>query len=155
MEVYTVSFFGHREVSDVNEVESRLEFLIRELVCSQEYVEFLVSRGGEFDSLVSSLIRRIMKENDYGNAAHTLVLPYMTEEYKHNVDNFMAFYTDVEICEKSSLAHFKSAYRIRNQYVIDRSDLVVGYVQHNSGGAFTALQYAGRAGKLVYNLGAF
>ena len=75
MEVYTVSFFGHREVSDVNEVESRLEFLIRELVCSQEYVEFLVSRGGEFDSLVSSLIRRIMKENDYGNAAHTLVLP--------------------------------------------------------------------------------
>ncbi len=41
MEIYRVSFIGHREIPHSREVEERLDELIRELVRTKEYVEFL------------------------------------------------------------------------------------------------------------------
>ena len=58
MEVFTVSFFGHRMIGNALEIENRLEQLIRTLLREHEYIEFLVGRDGEFDQLVSSVIRR-------------------------------------------------------------------------------------------------
>ena len=58
MSQYTVSFFGHRVIADPLMIEQRLETLIRKLLKEKEYVEFLVGRDGEFDQLVSSVIRR-------------------------------------------------------------------------------------------------
>lgn len=142
MEIYTVSLFGHRELSDALEIERRLDKLIRELICTKDYVEFLVGRNGEFDTLVSSVIRRVMKDYDYGNASHILVLPYLTAEYISNSDSFRDYYSDVEVCEQSAAAHFKSSIQIRNRNMIDRSDLVICYVEQKSGGAYKALQYA-------------
>lgn len=152
MDIYTVSFFGHRELYDVFETEKRLDKLVRELIYTKEYVEFLVGRNGDFDTLVSSVIRRAIKDNDYGNASHTLVLPYQTAEYMNNSDSFMAYYNEIEICEQSAAAHFKAAIQIRNRAMIDRSDLVVCYVKRNSGGAYKALQYAEKQEKAVINL---
>lgn len=73
--IYTVSFFGHRELSDAFEVERSLKKIIRELISTKEYVEFLIGRNGEFDMLASSVIRREISDNGYGNASHILVLP--------------------------------------------------------------------------------
>lgn len=152
MEIYTVSLFGHRELSNGIEIEKQLYKLVRELICEKEYVEFLVGRNGDFDTLSSSVIRRAMRDSDYGNAAHTLVLPYQTAEYMNNIDSFMQYYSDVEICEQSAAAHFKAAIQIRNRVMIDRSDLVICYVEHKSGGAYKALRYARKQGKAVINL---
>ena len=58
MNLFAVSFFGHREVDDPFVIEQQLESIVRELLHSKEYVEFLVGRDGEFDQLVSSTIRR-------------------------------------------------------------------------------------------------
>lgn len=152
MDIYTVSFFGHRELCDFFEVEKSLDKLVRELIHTKEYVEFLVGRNGEFDTLVSSVIRKTMRENNYGNALHTLVLPYQTTEYVSNSDSFNDYYSNVEVCEQSAAAHFKSSIQIRNQAMIDRSDLVIFYVQRKSGGAYKALRYAEKQDKTVINL---
>lgn len=61
METFTVSFFGHRTVENITEVEKKLEVIIRDLISTKEYVEFLVGRDGEFDQIVSSVIRRCQK----------------------------------------------------------------------------------------------
>ena len=58
MNLFAVSFFGHREVDDPFVIEQQLEAIIRELLHTKEYVEFLVGRDGEFDQLVSSTVRR-------------------------------------------------------------------------------------------------
>lgn len=152
MEIYTVSLFGHRELSDALEIERRLDKLIRELICKKDFVEFLVGRNGEFDTLVSSVIRRVMKDYDYGNASHILVLPYLTAEYMNNSDSFLEYYNEVEICKQSAAAHFKAAIQIRNRAMIDRSDLVICYVERKSGGAYKALQYAEEQKSTVINL---
>lgn len=152
MEIYTVSFFGHKELPNSIEIENQLYKLIRELICEKEYVEFLVGRNGDFDTLSSSVIRRAMRDSDYGNAAHTLVLPYQTAEFMNNIDRFKEYYSNVEVCEQSAAAHYKAAIQIRNRVMIDRSDLVICYVERKSGGAYKALRYAEKHGKAVINL---
>ena len=51
MNIYTVSFFGHKEIENPTEIENRLEKIIHDLVMQKEYIEFLIGRDGEFDLL--------------------------------------------------------------------------------------------------------
>ena len=78
--------------------------LVRELICTMEYVEFLVGRNGYFDTLSSSVMRRAIMDNDHENAEHILVLPYRTAEYMSNSDSFKEYYSDVEVCGQSAAA---------------------------------------------------
>ena len=88
MNLFTVSFFGHREVDDLFVIEQQLEVIIRELLLTKEYVEFLVGRDGEFDQIVSSTIRRCKRTIRNDNSSLILVLPYMTAEYRNNKQSF-------------------------------------------------------------------
>ena len=124
MEVFTVSFFGHRMIDDVLEIENRLEQLIRTLVREHEYVEFLVGRDGEFDQLVSSTIRHCKREYRSDNSAHVWVLPYPTADFRDNEDAYREYYDEIEICASSAGGHFKGAYQTRNREMVDRSNLI-------------------------------
>ena len=69
MITFTVSFFGHRVIEDPLRIEQNLESLIGRLITEHEYVEFLVGRDGEFDQLVSSVIRRCKRMLMYGKVS--------------------------------------------------------------------------------------
>ena len=125
MSQYTVSFFGHRVIADPLMIEQRLETLIRKLLKEKEYVEFLVGRDGEFDQLVSSVIRRCKRSVRDDNSAHVWVLPYLTADYRDNEDAYREYYDEIEICASSAGGHFKGAYQTRNREMVDRSNLIV------------------------------
>ena len=152
MNLYAVSFFGHRQIDNVFVIEQRLETMIRELLLSKEYVEFLVGRDGEFDQLVASTVRRCKRAVRDDNSALVLVLPYVTAEYRNNEQSFHAYYDEVEICAEAAEKHFKSAHQIRNRTMVDRSDLVIFCVEHNSGGAYQTMQYAKKTNANIINL---
>ncbi|MBP3854421.1 MAG: hypothetical protein IK990_02255 [Ruminiclostridium sp.] len=152
MIIYTVSFFGHRELDRPFVMEKRLEAVISDLIKSKDYVEFLVGRNGEFDQLVSSTVRRQTKKIGYANSAHILVLPYMTSEYRMQQESYERYYDEVEICAESVSAYPASAFRKRNQAMVDRSELVVCCVERNTGGAYQAMRYAERSGKKILNI---
>ena len=152
MDIYTVSFFGHREVERAAEIESKLNKLLHDLITQKEYVEFLIGRDGEFDLLAVSSIRRAVKQYGCGNTSLILVLPYMKAEYRDNEQSYLSYYDEVEICAESSEAHYKSAIQVRNRCMVARSDLVVCCIQHKSGGAYRTMQYAKKQGKQVRNL---
>ena len=80
---YTVSFFGHRYLTNVFLIEQRLESIVLELIRTKDFVEFLVGRDGEFDQLVASTVRRCKKAIRDDNNALTLVLPYETAEFRN------------------------------------------------------------------------
>ena len=111
MSVYTVSFFGHRVIEDPLLIEQSLETLIRRLLKEKEYVEFLVGRDGEFDQLVSSVIRRCKRSVRDDNSAHVWVLPYPTADFRDNEDAYREYYDEIEICGTSAGGHFKGAYQ--------------------------------------------
>lgn len=151
MNVYTVSFFGHREIDNPEETEKRLTDVIRDIIKNNGYVKFLIGRNGEFDWLASAVISRITHGNQ--NSYTVLVLPYMKASYRDHKNNFECCYNEVEICTESSSAHYKSAIQICNRNMVDRSDLVVCFIDHNSGGAYKTVQYAVKQNKKIINIG--
>lgn len=152
LETFTVSFFGHREVNDFHNTEKALENLIYKFLSEHEYVEFLIGRNGEFDQLVSSVVHRVRKRLDYRNSSLTLILPYATAEFRDNEKSFYDYYDEIEVCQAAGDTHFKAAIQVRNKEMVDRSDIVVFYVERQSGGAYTTMKYAKRIGKEYINI---
>ena len=155
MNQYTVSFFGHRIIEDPLLIEKRLEILIRKLLEEKEYVEFLVGRDGEFDQLVSSTILRCKRIFRDDNSAHVWVLPYLTADFRDNEDSYREYYDEIEICSVSAVGHFKGAYQTRNREMVDRSNLVIFCIQHESGGAWQTMKYVRKKGKPYINISEF
>lgn len=152
MNIFTVSFFGHRQIDNPFFVEAELERAIRDLMLRKEFVEFLVGRDGEFDRLVSSTVRRCKRKIRNDNSSLVLVLPYVTAEYRNNNASFHKYYDEVEICDAASSKYFKVAHQTRNRSMVDRSDVVIFCVEHRSGRAYQTMQYANKVGVKYINL---
>ena len=152
LEVFTVSFFGHRNMDDLFALEDELEKLVSSLMWEKDYVEFLVGRDGDFDQLVSSVIRRCKQSVRDDNNALVWVMPYPLAEYRDNEQSFHAYYDEVEIFDGTSKTHFKSAFQARNRSMVDRSDLVVFAVERKQGGAWQTMQYVEKKGIPFINL---
>ena len=144
MEIYTVSFFGHRTIPDFHTVEKQTEALIRRLLLKEEYVEFLVGRDGDFDQIVTSTIKRLKRNIRDDNSTLVWILPYPTAELRDNMDSFQQYYDEIEICSDATNNHPKGSFQIRNRQMVDRSNLSVFYVDHMSGGAYQTMCYAQR-----------
>lgn len=144
LNIYTVSFFGHRILEAPIMIEQHLEPLIRRLLKEKAYVEFLVGRDGEFDLLVASVIRRCKRNLRDDNSALIWVLPYPTAEFRDNEIDFRQYYDDIEIYDSVAASHFRGAHQARNRAMVDRSNLVVFCVQHTQGGAWQTMNYAKR-----------
>ena len=151
MDTYTVSFFGHRYIDNPLAIDSALDDLIGTLLRSKEYVEFLVGRNGDFDQLVSSAIRRCKREIRDNNSAHVWVLPYVTADFRDYEDDYRAYYDEIEIFNSDG-RHYKAAFQARNRNMVDRSDLVVFFVERHEGGAYQTMRYAMQQDKQYINL---
>ena len=152
IDVFTVSFFGHRHIDNYFAVEKKLEELVRKLLTSKNYVEFLIGRDREFDQIVASTVKAVKRSIGDNNSALVWVMAYPKAEYSNNVESFDDYYDEIEVCEASSQCHFKSAIQVRNRNMVDRSDLVVCFIERDSGGAYSTLQYAIKQEKQVINL---
>ena len=152
MDVFSIAFFGHRYIINPFQIESRIDIIIEKLIKEKQYVEFLVGRNGDFDQFVSSAVIRAKRKYRDDNSSLVLVLPYLTAEYRNNVEYFEEYYDEIEICQESAKAHFKSALQIRNRQMVERADLIVCCIDHESGGAYQAIQYAKKQNKKIINL---
>lgn len=141
MNCYTVSFFGHRIIKNFPDAEKSLEKIIHSLLREKEYVVFLVGRDGDFDQIVSSTVRHYKRTIRDDNCSLVWVMPYLTADYKHNETFYKDYYDEIEVYENKSYRHFKAAFQARNKYMVERSDLVVFYIDHNNGGAYQTMRY--------------
>lgn len=151
-DTYTVSFFGHREIDRIFEVEERIYEIVCDLLRTQEYVVFLVGRDGEFDRRAAAAVRRAKRNIRDDNSELTWVMAYPMAEYRNNQKEYEDFYDNIELCEASANAHPKGAIQIRNRDMIDRSDLVICYIDHKSGGAYQSVRYAQDNRKKIINI---
>ena len=91
-----------------------MEALVHRLLLEKEYVEFLVGRDGDFDQIVSSAVKRQKRLVRDDNSSLTWILPYPTAELHNNMENFEAYYDEIEICGSAAGSHPKGAFQIRN-----------------------------------------
>lgn len=148
--IYTVSFFGHRFIDNITELEKQVERVVETITLVHRSTVFLVGQEGDFDRVTTSVVRRAKALRD--NIYLSLVLPYPKTDYIHNIESYNEFYDDVEIYDKSEIAHPKAAYQIRNRYMVDRSDVVIFCVKNENGGAAQTLRYAMKQNKQTINL---
>ena len=144
MEAFTVSLFGHRIV-DERKVEGLLLPIIKDLLCSHSYVAFLIGRNGEFDELAARIIKLVSREVGCENNHIILVLPYAVKD----IEFYESYYDSIVIPEDVERAHHKAKITLRNRWMIDHSDLVIAYIEHSDGGAYTAIKYAEKENKEI------
>ena len=152
MNIYTVSLFGHRSLLNPLSAEEHLEREVYKILKSHSYVNFLIGRTGEFDLMAALTIRRVMRTYSRINCSLTLVLPYQNSNVENNRNSFMNLYDEIEICPYSADSHYKSAFQLRNQNMIDRSDLVLCCIEHEYGGAYQTVRYARQQQCQIINL---
>ena len=144
MEFFTVSLFGHKVINDLRGLHDQLLPILRKLMEENAYVTFLIGRNGEFDEYAASVIKSLKEEN--GDI--TLVLPYTVA----NLIYYEKYYDHIVIPECMYGVHPKAAITARNRWMVECSDLVICYVNHEKGGAYRALKYAEKLNKRVINL---
>lgn len=146
---YTVALFGHRRIDNARQLEQQLEETVLELIRTHGEVDFLLGRNGDFDLLAASVIRRVRREYGDTLSTLTLVLPYMTAEFRDNEQSFLDYYDEVEVYPAPPGTPPRACIPLRNQAMINQADTVLAYVTHEGGGAYEALQHARAASRQV------
>ena len=98
-----------------------MEALVHALLLEKEYVEFLVGRDGDFDQIVSSTVKRQQRLVRDDNSSLIWILPYPTAELRNNMENFEAYYDEIEICGSAASSHPKGAFQIRNRQMVSEA----------------------------------
>ena len=68
------------------------------------------------------------------------------------MDDYENYYDEITIPDVCHGKHFKVAITERNRWMVEHADLVIVFVEKDSGGAYTALKYAKKLEKEVINL---
>ena len=147
-DIYRVGFIGHREINNVIDVENKLYPIIQDLIMHKEFVEFYLGRNGEFDIIAASVIRRVKKEIRSENSVMILVLPYSVAD----MEDYINYYDEIVIPEELFGVHYKSAIKKRNEWLVDKSDLLISFIEREKGGAYQCVAYANKKNKAVKNI---
>ena len=148
MEIYRITFAGHRQILWQNLPEEKIESIIRENILIREYVELYVGRNGDFDISVASAVKRAQKALGTHNSRLILVQPYPMKDDQY----YEKFYDDI-LYPVEKGAHPKAAISKRNRWMIDNADLLVAYAESGrAGGASNTIRYAKKKGIEIINL---
>lgn len=139
-----ITFCGHRNVFLSPEEEQTLQKILLDILSSSPDAVFYLGGYGRFDEICDHALKTLQK--DYPLLKRIFVTPYLEPSYCRQRE--AEGYDDIlyPFVEKvpPRLAILK-----RNQWMIDRSDVVVAYVTHPFGGANETLAYAKKRKKRI------
>lgn len=144
-------FAGHRTVFDYH-VREKVAHAVDELLKSSE-TQFVFYDGnrGEFDAMCASVVRSAKRCFSQKEIRLCLVEPYMRNVLNCDKDYYEAHYDEVLIPSSLAGVYYKKALALRNEWLVDHSDVLIAYVIHG-GGAQKTLQYAEKCGLLIQNV---
>lgn len=154
-DVFTVSFFGHRWISDLNFVDAEIRKIVKKIITINDSVEFLVGRNCDFDIVTSKIISRNQHYFN-GIVSHRCVLPFPNGVYNdNNYEFYYHHYDNTEIAYDSIEFYPKSSIKKRNIDMVNRSNLCVFYVNKDEGIAWQTMIYAISQNKDIINIADF
>lgn len=140
--------FGHRNLHSY--IEDEIEKIIEKLIIEENVKTFMVCGWGKFDVMFSSAVWSAKKK--YDDIELILVLPYFSNKLNTNKEFAERTYDRIIIPEEVEGVHYKRAITVRNKWLIDNSDYVLTCVYREFGGAYDAMKYAEKNGKLYMNI---
>lgn len=137
----TVTFCGHSEVANYNEVRLWLKSIVEPLISDGADTFYLGGRGG-FDRLAAGVMLELKKT--YPHIHLVLVLAYLNRETDTEGYDYTLYPELEDVPLRFALSR-------RNERMVEMSDVVVAYVTHDWGGAAKTLKYANRKKKVIYS----
>ena len=131
----TVTFFGHKDAPI--SIQNHLINILTDLIEHKGANIFYVGNHGNFDRLVQAVLSQL--ESKYPHIRYFIVLAYMprqTDSTRQSDQSHTIFPYEM------ATAIPKFAISKRNQWMLQKSDVVVTYVTHSYGGAATFKQLA-------------
>ena len=145
------TFIGHRQVFEAG-IETRVFEAITNLMVEDEDFEFYTGRSGEFVRICHHAVCKAKLAHNEKNIRTILVEPYMKQSLNSERIVLKTLFDEILVPEELIGIHYKRAITKRNQWMIDRCQYLIAYVQRDFGGAWAALNYAKERGVTVYNL---
>lgn len=147
----TISFFGHAEICNTQEIEEHLISVIKELTIGKR-VELFFGGYGMFDDLAYRCCRKIAELGEDFSFKFIFVTPYITENYLKNQVSIKHIVFDEVVYPPIEKTPYRFAITARNRWMVENSDTVITYVKKSSGGAYSAKHHAEKRGKMVINI---
>lgn len=132
-----VTFCGHRRLQDRNKVKAWLESTLAELIRQGADI-FYLGGYGDFDTLSAEVLKKLKKASP--NIRLIFVVPYLGrtgEGYDETI------YPELEKVPP------RFAILKRNEWMVQKADIIVAYITHSYGGAFQTFNFARRKKKKI------
>lgn len=133
------TFAGHGEIYGENTLKEKLKKEIINLIGSYVVNTFYNGGKGQFDWLCAECVKELKK--DYPLIKSYLILAYMPGKKNQFDTDFYKRFDDILYPEIEKVPP-KFAIIKRNEWMIDKSDFLIAYVDHNWGGAYRTLNHA-------------
>ena len=144
-----VAFCGHSQYVRCNEDEKMiLDFLEKRIGDCD--CEFFLGEYGDFDHFAYECAKKYQRTHP--NAKLVKITPYIPARLKHDSiyqDNNrfdMILYPDLEtVPPRFAIVH-------RNRWIVKQADMIISYITHRYGGAYTMYRYAKGMKKEIFNI---
>ena len=143
------TFCGHSKIySPYEDIKAATQQIVSGLI-QDGYDCFLVGNYGPFDRLAASVC--LILKREYPSIGVNLVVPYYQPQLDSYEKEYHARFDDVIVPALESTPY---QYRIvrANEYMVDRADTIVAYVNASIGGAAKTLAYAERKKKRIIHV---
>jgi uncharacterized phage-like protein YoqJ len=147
----TITFCGHKDVSDRQLILNKLIETLEPYFKGNTPLTFYCGGYGGFDSVASQAIDILRKTYSEIKVEKIYVTPYITASCKEKIDSIKNYYDEI-IYPPLENVPLRFAISRRNEWMVDNSDIIIAYIMHNWGGAAKTLEYAKRHKKNIIQL---
>ncbi len=142
-----ITFCGHSFIEDELNVKNKILQIIQQ-ISNNEPVEFYIGEYGRFDILAR--LSAIEYKKVYPKSKIIFISPYNNSNYIQKKDLLNKGFDLIEIMPKFVPPKF--AIIKRNQYMVDKTDIIITYINKTWGGAYQTYNYAKRKNKVIINI---
>ena len=138
-----ISFCGHSDYTESPKDEALVLEILQQTAGDGD-VEFYLGEYGKFDYFAYRCAQKYRAINP--NARLYFITPYINAQTNGNKKFDEIIYPPLEnVPPKFAISH-------RNRWMVERSDVIIAYISHKFGGAYTTYKYAVSNNKKIFNL---
>ena len=147
----TISFAGHSLVVFSDTVKEIVKAEMRKIISGTDRITCYIGGYGDFDQICARASREL--KNEFAGIEIVYVTAYMTSSAQEKIREMQAY----GLCDSSLYPPLENvpprfAISKRNEWMIENSDVVLAYVNHNYGGAYKSFCVAKRKQKKIINV---
>ncbi len=146
----TCTFAGHRQIPETGIGDRIYETLVKFIKTDNEFV-FLNGGMGRFDEICASVVRRLKRCYPEKKIRLCLVAAYFSNKFNTEKNYYQELFDEILIPEEAQNAHRKAAITKRNRWMVEQSDVILVYINHDYGGAYQTFKYANKKAISIIN----